>query len=231
MLGRDLAAQSADLLTVANTSEATALARLAELAAVQVPACAGAAAAAWRDGQLTAAAASHPDLAELTEVQAKAGRGPAISAMATGEPANCPDTLVEERWPEYAAAALRRGVRCSVTIAHRDGDTAVTLALAGARPRTIDPEQLPLAELLVALGGAMLGNASQFADSRRTTLQLQDAAEARVLVDQAKGMLMHALGCSADDALARMRHISQQRNIKVTDVAARIIDSNGRNDF
>ena len=40
-------------------------------------------------------------------------------------------------------------------------------------------------------------------------------------------MLMHALGCSADAALAQLKHISQQRNMKVTDFAARIISSGG----
>jgi AmiR/NasT family two-component response regulator len=38
---------------------------------------------------------------------------------------------------------------------------------------------------------------------------------------------MHALGCSAADALQRMRQVSQARNMKVTDVATRIIDSRG----
>jgi AmiR/NasT family two-component response regulator len=73
----------------------------------------------------------------------------------------------------------------------------------------------------------MLGNATEYGDSRRTALQLVDAAQSRELVDQAKGMLMHALGCSADDALRRLRTISSQHNIKVTEVAARIIESNG----
>jgi hypothetical protein len=231
LLGRELAAQSADLLKIANASEARALDRLAELAARQVAACSGADAAAWRAGELIVAAASHPDLAALTEVQRSAGRGPTIAATTADGPVHCPDTLVEDRWPEYAAAALRCGVRCCVAISHRAGDLAVTLVLSAARPRSLDPEQLPLAELLVALGGAMLGNASEYGDSRRTALQLADAAQSRELVDQAKGMLMHALGCSADEALARLRHISQQHNIKVTEVAVRVIAASGDHEF
>ena len=227
MLSRDLATQTADLLTLANTSEPRALDRLVTLAALQVPACSGADAALWHDGELAVAAASHPDLAWVTHAQRAAGRGPVLAAMTGNGPVHCPDTLTEERWPEYAAAALRLGVRCSVTLAHRSGAMAVTLVLSGARPRGIDPDQMPLAELLVALGGAMLGNASEYSDSRRTALQLLDAAQSRELVDQAKGVLMHALGCSAAEALARMRQISQQRNLKVTEVATRIIDSNG----
>jgi hypothetical protein len=227
MHGRDLAAQSADLLKIANASEERALDRLAMLAARQVAACSGADAAAWQHGELTAAAASHPDLAGLVEVQRAAGSGPMVSAMTAPGPVHCADTLREERWPQYSAAALRCGVRCCVAIAHRAGDMTLTLVLSAARPNALSPDELPLAELLVALGGAMLGNATEYGDSRRTALQLVDAAQSRELVDQAKGMLMHALGCSADDALRRLRTISSQHNIKVTEVAARIIESNG----
>jgi len=228
MLSMDLAAQTADLLTIAGASEPRALDRLVTLAVLQVPACSAAEAALWRDGELAVTAASHPDLAWVTEAQRAAGRGPVLAAMTGDGPVHCPDTLTEERWPEYAAAALRLGVRCSVTLAYGDAGLAVTLALSGARPRAIDPDQMPLAELLIALGGAMLGNASEYDDSRRTALQLLDAAQSRELVDQAKGMLMHALGCSATEALQRMRQVSQQQNLKVTDVAARIIASSGR---
>jgi len=116
-------------------------------------------------------------------------------------------------------------VRCSVTLAHVAGPAAVTLSLFGARPRVLDPDQLPLAELLVAVGGAVIGNMSSYSDAERMALQLREATESRALVDQAKGILMHALGCSADQAFDRMREISQQHNLKVTEVARRIIDS------
>ena len=43
--------------------------------------------------------------------------------------------------------------------------------------------------------------------------------------------LMLALGCSAEEALQRMRQISQARNMKVTDVATRIIDSRGADEL
>jgi hypothetical protein len=227
VLGRDLATQTTELLRIAGTSEARALDRLVSVAMTQVPSCAGASAVTWRDGELLHSASSHPDLAGLTDVQRRAGRGPALTAIATGQPAHCPDTLAEERWPEYMACALRSGVRCSVTMVHQTGGMALTLALFGARPRSIDPDQISVAELLVVVGRAVLGNVSDYGDTRRTALQLSDAAAARELVDQAKGVLMHAFSCSAEEALGRLREMSQQRNIKVTEVAARIIEASG----
>ena len=223
----DLAQEAAELLSVANTSGARSLNQLVVLAARQVAACTGATAILWRSGEPPVYAASHPDRPGLAEVEFGCGRGPAIDALAGGGPVSCPDTLDEPRWPEYASAALRCGVRCCVTLAYQSGADAVTLSLFSARPRSLESGRLALAELLTAFGGAVMGNAAEYGDARRAALHWQAAAESRALVDQAKGMLMQALGCTAETALARMRQISQEQNLRVTDVAQRIIDSRG----
>src|SRR5271157_5495398 len=97
--------EAAELLSLTNGGEARSLNKLAELAAWQVPACSGAHAAVWRDGEVISAAATHPDLAELADLQLAAGDGPIVVAAGTGLPVSCPDTLDENRWPDYADAA------------------------------------------------------------------------------------------------------------------------------
>jgi hypothetical protein len=223
----ELAHEAPGPLSIAETSEPRSLNQLVADAARQVPACSGAAAMLWRDGEAVALAASHPSLPELIEVQVRVGRGPVLDALNEGDPVGCPDTLEEQRWPEYASTALRQGVRCSLSLAHRAGAKAVCLSLFGARPRMLSADSAAVAERLLAFSGAVLGIASEYGEARRTARQLRDAAESRAVVDQAKGVLMHALGCSAEEALERMRQISQARNLKVTEVAARVIDSRG----
>jgi hypothetical protein len=159
------------------------------------------------------------------EVQLDCGRGPLLDALASGEPAGCSDILDESRWPEYTSAALRVGVRCSLSLAYQSGPDVISLSLFGARPRTLEADSVAVAERLIALGGAAMDVASGYGEARRTARQLRDAAEARAVVDQAKGVLMQAFGCGADEALERMRQISQARNMKVTEVATIIIDS------
>jgi hypothetical protein len=220
----DLADRAAALLSLTAATEEKSLSHLTELAASQVAGCAAANIAVWRDGELAARASSHPETARLVEVQLTSGRGPAIEAMASGGLVSCPDTLTEARWPEFAAAALRSGIRSCVVLSYR-GEALVTLSLYGLRARSIDVNQLQLAELLVAYGGALVGAVAEYSDSRRLADQLRDAASSRAIVDQAKGILMHALGCSADDALERMRQVSQRSNLRATDVAQRIIDA------
>jgi hypothetical protein len=222
MPGSELAERTAALLSLAAATEERSLSQLTLLAASQVTGCTAAAVTLWRDGELASQAASHPDAAELVGVQLACGRGPVIDASTTDTPVSCPDTMTETRWPEFAAAALRIGVRNSVTLSYR-GPVVIALTLLGVRPGAVSPDQLPLAELLVAYGSALVGAVADYGDSQRTAVQLRDAATGRAVVDQAKGILMHALGCSADEALARMRDVSQRSNVRATEVAQRIV--------
>jgi hypothetical protein len=50
-------------------------------------------------------------------------------------------------------------------------------------------------------------------------------AEHREVIDQAKGMVMLAVGCDADTAFGVLRRASQQANIKVHAIAHRIVDA------
>ena len=219
--------EAAELLSLTNGGEARSLNKLAELAAWQVAACSGAHAAVWREGEVVSAAATHPDLAELADLQFRIGRGPLVEAADTGVAVSCPDTLDEARWPDFAEAALRRGVRCSVHLVRQLPRGALVLSLFGVRPGVLDAEFNPMADMLAAFGGAMLTNATAYDQAQRTASQLKDAVVARSVVDQAKGILMHALGCDADDALQRLRQESQRRHVKVTEVASEVVAAYG----
>jgi hypothetical protein len=179
----------------------------------------------WHEGEAALTAASHPDLSELADVQQASRRGPAIEAVTDRRQVSCADTLGETRWPEYTSRALSVGVRSSVTLIHASGPAALTLTMYATRPRTLDPERVPIGELLIALGGAVMRNTLAYDAAQRTVRQLNESADSRSVVDQAKGILMVGFSCSADEALQRMRTISQSRHIKVTEVARRIVES------
>jgi GAF domain-containing protein len=225
VLIEDLARDAADLLSVGNSGQMRALSRLAELAVREVPGCCGATAILWRDDELAGLSSTHPDLAELAEFQLRTGQGPTIEAMREGEPAGCGDTLYDTRWPEYSVQALRRGVRSALALRHEFPPMTVVLAVASVRPHAIDSQQVPLAGTLAAFAGAVLANASAYGDAQREAVQLRNAIDSRAVVDQAKGILMHAYGCSAAEALERMRRVSQTKHVKVTDVAKQVVEA------
>ena len=80
-----------------------------------------------------------------------------------------------------------------------------------------------MAEMLARFGSTVFANSLAYGQAQRTATQLKDSVAARAVTDQAKGILMHALGCDADEALRYLRRESQRRHVKVTEVAARVI--------
>jgi hypothetical protein len=222
----DLGLGSAELLSLSN-GESKSLAKLAELAVRQVPGCAAAHATIWRDGELLRMAASHPDPAELADLEIAAGHGPLLSAARDGEQLSCPDMLDEKRWPQWAEEALRRGMRSSVYLVRQFPPMTLVLGLFGVRPAVLDADSVPMAQTLARFGGMVFANTLAYGEAQRTATQLKDSVAARAVTDQAKGILMHALGCDADEALRYMRRESQKRHVKVTEVAARIIATYG----
>jgi hypothetical protein len=236
VLTDQLAIEIARLGIVGESSDVGTLHRVTELASRAVPGCAGAASVRWalpsggagdERPEPLASAASHPDLAELTDLQLRRGHGPIFDVVCDRKAVRSDDILAETRWNEATADMLRRGVRCFSTTPHHNPPVLVTLTLFGVTPRSLAPDQTALASLLVAQGSAAMSNTLHYDDVQRTAVQLQEAVESRAVVDQAKGILMHALGCDADEAFAELRRISQTRHVKLTALAQRIVGDQG----
>lgn len=219
----DLGVEVAELLGLSRAGQARSLNRLATLAVRQVPGCSAAHATLWHARELAGMAATHPEAAELAEAELAAAPGPLIAAVRTCESLSCGDTLTEGRWPEWAVGALRRGIRCYVYLVRELPPVTLVLGMLGVRPGALDAGSVPMAELLAGLGGATLSFGMAYGQARRTATQLLDSVAARAVTDQAKGILMHVLGCDADEALQHLRRQAQRRHIRVTEVAAQVI--------
>ncbi|XVQ10313.1 ANTAR domain-containing protein [Spirillospora sp. CA-255316] len=233
VLTDQLAMEIARLGVVGVSSDIGTLRRVTELAPQAVPGCAGATSIRWAlpDGddrpEPLASAASHPDLAEIVDRQLARRHGPVFDVVQNRIPVSSADILAETRWPEAMTDMLCRGVRTFSTTPHLNEPVLVTLTLYGVSPRSLATGQHALASLLVAQSSAAMSNVIQYGSVHRTAVQLQEAVEARAVVDQAKGILMHALGCDADQAFAEMRRISQTRHVKLTALAQRIVGDQG----
>ncbi len=119
MATEDLARRARELLSMTGGSASRSLNQLVGLVSRQVPGCSGAVSAVWRDTEPVVRAASHPDLAELFELQLTAGSAPWLDALAggTGQPARSPAPTPwtrsagrgsrRRRWPAASGAASR----------------------------------------------------------------------------------------------------------------------------
>src|SRR6185369_5799444 len=78
-------------------------------------------------------------------------------------------------------------------------------------------------ELQAALGLAAARHA-EFEELEAEVDRAQQALEDRKLVERAKGLLMSALGLSEQDAFRRLQLTARERNLRLADVAARIVE-------
>ncbi|MEV1019413.1 ANTAR domain-containing protein [Streptomyces sp. NPDC050264] len=204
------------------------LSELAEGAALCVPDCCGAVATASDGGDGRPSAATHPDLAALASVQLRSGEGPIPAAEEAGRPVAAADLLKDRRWPQYRALALDAGVRSSVTLPFRSADLTVTLSLYSFRAGTLrDAPHGPL-RVLGDLAATSLVRDRSYQAALTELDQLGTALRTRPVIDQACGIVMHVLGCDADEAFTVLRRISQTTNRKLADVASAVVDRRGR---
>src|SRR5579859_2956217 len=159
--------EAAELVSLSNAGRS--LRGLAELAAAEVPGCIGAAAVVWHGPDDATTAATHPDLAQLIDMQMRDGDGPLTEAIRLRAPVRSPDLLGETRWPAFSTAALAAGTRCCACVVGELSGAVLVLALFGSRPGALDEERT--AGALAALGGAVLTNASVYGAAQMIAAQ------------------------------------------------------------
>ncbi|MFI7383621.1 ANTAR domain-containing response regulator [Streptomyces sp. NPDC049813] len=203
------------------------LSELAEGAARCMPDCCGAVATAYDGEGARPSAATHPDLAALASVQRCSGEGPIPTAEEDGRTVDAADLLRDRRWPRYRALALDSGVRSSVTMPFRSAGLTVTLSLYSFRAGTLHDAPRGPVRALGDLAAACLARDRSYRAALTELDQLGAALRTRPVVDQACGIVMHVLGCDAEQAFTVLRRVSQTTNRKLADVAAAVVERRG----
>jgi hypothetical protein len=101
--------------------------------------------------------------------------------------------------------------------------TVGTLNVYLADPRNWDHSERNAVEVYGRLVGSLLGSALAAELQGELVEQLRWALEHRIVVEQAKGMLMGLEGISADVAYQRIRTVARSSRQPVTEVARRIV--------
>ena len=90
-------------------------------------------------------------------------------------------------------------------------------------PGSFDERSEELGELYAVPAAIAVQNAQILAQTRRLAQNLQAALTSRAIIDQAIGILRSRGGIPADEAFDRLRQRSQREHIKVSAVAASIV--------
>ncbi|MEW6477441.1 MAG: GAF and ANTAR domain-containing protein [Actinomycetota bacterium] len=211
------------LLLSEETLEATH-GRVASLACRTLPACDFASVTMINDGRPSTPVQTNPLAADLDSVQYRARRGPCLEAYAAASVVREKVTESAERWPEFTAVATQAGVRSVLAVPLVAKDQPLgALNLYSKSAGGYDHADEETAVLFSRQAAVACANAEIYWRTYTLTEHLREALESRDVIGQAKGILMARRGCTAEAAFEALRKVSQQRNIKLRDIAAQVV--------
>ncbi len=210
---------------LADGSVGTTLARIVATAVETIDGCDSAGFFVVKGGDVTAPAAAGALAAQLDVLQRELNEGPCLDALAQAGPVYAQDLAEPSPWPAFARAAVDAGVRSSLSVHVAAGDTPGALNCYAAYPRAFGATDRAKAVMLAVLAGLALSaaEARQAEDARIANLEA--ALISRNLIGQAQGILMERERITADQAFDILRRASQHLNIKLRDVAQRLVDT------
>jgi GAF domain-containing protein len=174
-----------------------------------------------RGGEFESVADTDSLAAQLDKLQHDFGEGPCAEAALQETIVRSDDLRSETRWPQYAPAAVELGVHSSMSFKLYTADrTAGALNLFGHQANVWDTEAETVGSVFAAHAAAAILAGSH-------AEQLHSAVSTRDRIGQAKGIIMERFGVDDVRAFDLLRTLSQENQMKLVDIAQRIIDTRG----
>lgn len=177
-----------------------------------------------RNGKFESVADTSELVRRLDEVQEREKEGPCLDAATHELVIRADDFSNETRWPKFARVAVTAGIHSSLSFRlYGSKQTAGALNVFGSKPHafTADSE---------AIGLVLASHAAAAILASRHGEQLQSAMATRDTIGQAKGIIMERFGVDDVRAFDLLRTLSQENQIKLVDIAQRIIDTRGEHE-
>ncbi|MEV6283074.1 GAF and ANTAR domain-containing protein [Kribbella sp. NPDC051770] len=172
-----------------------------------------------RGGRLESASATDALVEEADRVQLETGEGPSFSVVQDEKNVVSGDVSGDLRWPRWSVGVAGVGLRSVLSVRLRTPTTTVgVLNLYDATPERFGAYDDVVAQVFADHAAVAVANA-------RSESTLWQAIDARKLIGQAQGILMERFDLTDEQAFAVLRRYSQDRNVKLRDVAQRLIET------
>jgi transcriptional regulator with GAF, ATPase, and Fis domain len=177
-----------------------------------------------RTGRLSTVACSDDLASSVNDLQYQVGEGPCLAAVRQACAVRADDLAAETRWPRFAPAAAARGVRSALSLPLIANDETVgALNLYALTCAAFGAAETRRAETFAENAAGALALGLRLVSYAALTDQLRASLASRAAIDQAVGIIMGRERCSQDKAFARLRAASQNRNVKLRQVAEEIV--------
>src|ERR1700684_4342682 len=151
--------------------------------------------------------------------------GPCITCMQSRRATVSGSLGADDRWPHFGGRIARMGVHSALSLPLIVGDHVI-----GAINCYADSHDA-FGQHAVLLGSQFTGpaagsiyTAALLAGARTRAEKLEQALDHRAVIDQAVGIIRSRSGVSAEVAFSRLVQMSQNGNVKLRVVAARLVD-------
>ena len=179
-----------------------------------------------RDRKPLCIAFSNEPAHSLEELQYDSG--PCLTAARQQITIEIHDLKADGEWREYAQAAEQFGVQSLVAVPLDLGEEGrAALSLYAEQPGRFDADAVAMAESHAGLILKPLRLAVRLAAKDEQFTDLLAAMESRTTIDLAVGIVMGQNRCSQDEAFSILRSASSRSNIKLRELAVRIVESVG----
>ncbi len=169
-------------------------------------------------------AGSAEAVVELNEIQCRVGEGPAQDAMAAGKVVVVEDAHTERRWPDYFGLAAHLEFASILAVPLQLNAEGVAALTFYAKPRNFfTAERQQMVSDFAGPVGRTLELAMRLARHEDTSSDLLSAMRSRTSIDIAIGILIAQNRCTQEEAFTLLRRASNNRNLKVREVAEALI--------
>lgn len=201
------------------------LQRVAVHAEEAVPAAAMTGITMLVDGRAKTAVFTDETATEIDAAQYETGIGPCLDSFRHRRIFRIDDTVKDDRWAPFSEAAAANGIRSTLSVplvANHEGLGA--LNLYSRTPNGFSEDDEVVAGHFGVQAAIVLANAQAYWDAHQLSQNLATAMQSRAVIEQAKGILMGAQRCSADEAFQILVRASQRENRKLREIAEEIVD-------
>jgi GAF domain-containing protein len=156
--------------------------------------------------------ASAPFVAEIEAVQLRIEEGPCITAMSEARVVWSGSLDTDRQWPHFGPEVAELGVRSALAVPLRnDGDVLGALNVYSHQTDAFDERAVALGELFAVPAAIAVHNAQVLSHAKYVATRLETALTQRAVIDQAMGILIGRVGCTAEEASNALRQMSEGR--------------------
>lgn len=181
-------------------------------------------------GIVTTYVPTDPIVLRIDDAQRHTGEGPCLAALTEGATIYAGDLADDRRWAHFGPQAAQAGIRSALAVRLSTDGAHGTLNLYAHYPEAFGVLDRAKAVTLALLAGLAVASAQAHDEEGRRADHLEAGLVSRETIGQAEGILMERERVTAEEAFDILRRASQHLNVKLRDVAQRLVDTGERPD-